>query len=235
MNPDWCVLYSEAKVTHLPRCHSDHCPVLMETVPCRTVHLSCPFRFQEFWLSDMTFPNVVSSAWSCNRNLAESIEVFSKEATRWNRNHFGNIHQKKRRIMERIYGIQKAISNWPSSSLLNLEKQLQQELEVVLDQERDLWMLKSRINWLIQGDRNTSFYHVSALARRKRNHIASVKDERGVWLTDEREVMEYFRNGFVSLYTTSLDETSRVPRHNTRGHVQLSEETKDSMGGMVTR
>ena len=74
-------------------------------------------------------------------------------------------------------------------------------------------MLKSRINWLVQGDRNTSFYHVSALARRKRNHIASVKDNREVWLTDEREVMEHFRSGFVSLYTTSLQETTWFPRH----------------------
>ena len=81
----------------------------------------------------MYFPNVVSSAWSCNKNLAESIEVFSNEATLWNRNHFGNIHQKKRRIMARIYGVQKAISNWPSSSLLNFENQLHQELKVVLD------------------------------------------------------------------------------------------------------
>ena len=146
MNPDWCVLYPEAKVTHLPRYHSDHCPVLMETFPFKTIHLNRPFRFQEFWLSDMYFPNIVSSAWSCNRKFAECIDVFSKEATLWNRNHFRNIQQKKRRIMARIYGIQKAISNWPSSSFLNLENQLHQELEVILDKERDLWLLKSRIN-----------------------------------------------------------------------------------------
>ena len=136
--------------------------------------------------------------------------------------------------MARIYGLQKAISNWPSSSLFNLENQLHEELEVILDQERDLWLLKSRINWLIQGDRNTSFYHVSALARRKRNHIASVKDECGDWLTDEKEVMDHFRNGFVSLYSTSLTETSRMPRINGSGHVHLSEEVKVSISGMVT-
>ena len=105
MNPNWCVLYSDAKVTHLPRCHSDHCPVLMESLPFRTIHLNRPFRFQEFWLSDMSFPNIVAGAWSCNRKLAESTEVFSKEATLWNKNHFENIHQKKRRIMARIYGV----------------------------------------------------------------------------------------------------------------------------------
>lgn len=48
MNPDWCVLYPEAKITHLPRCHSDHCPVLLETCPSRAISLTRPFRFQEF-------------------------------------------------------------------------------------------------------------------------------------------------------------------------------------------
>ena len=55
---------------------------------------------------------------------------------------------------------------------------------------------------MIQRDRNTSFYHISTLARRKRNHIASVKDERGEWLTEESEVIEHFRKGFTALYTT---------------------------------
>lgn len=48
MNPEWCMLHPEAKITHLPRCHSDHCPVLLETNPGRTMSLIKPFRFQEF-------------------------------------------------------------------------------------------------------------------------------------------------------------------------------------------
>ena len=133
-----------------------------------------------------------------------------------------------------VYGAQKALSIYPSSSLINLENQLQQDLEVVLDQERDLWMLKSRINWLVQGDRNTAFYHVSALARRKRNHIASVKDERGLWLSDESEVMEHFRSGFVSLYTTSLEAAFWVPSHDVSWQIHLTEQAKASIGAMVT-
>ena len=46
--------------------------------------------------------------------------------------------------------------------------------------------------------------------------------------------MGHFRNDFVSLYTTSLKEISRMPRHNGFGHVHLSEEVKDSISGMVT-
>ena len=208
MNPDWCVIYLNARVTHLFRCHSDHCPVPMETLLVRSVKLTSPFRFQEFWLSDISFPTIVSKAWNGNRDLEESIDCFLKDAIAWNRNHFGNIHQKKRRIMARIYGTQKVLSNNPSSSLINLENQLQKELETILDQECDLWMLKSRLNWMIQGDRNTSFYHVSTLAWRKRNHIAAIKDDRESWITEEMEVMEHFRKRFHTLYTTAQETVS---------------------------
>ena len=76
----------------------------------------------------------------------ESIGFFSTEATLWNRNHFSNIHHKKRRVLARIYEVQKALSNCPSSSLINLENQFQLELDSIFDQERDLWLLTSRIN-----------------------------------------------------------------------------------------
>ena len=33
VNPDWYLIYLEARVTHLTRCHSVHCPVLLETMP----------------------------------------------------------------------------------------------------------------------------------------------------------------------------------------------------------
>lgn len=234
MNPEWCVLYPEAKITHLTRCHSDHCPVLLEISPGRALPLTRPFRFQEFWLSDTSFPSIVSKAWHNNRVLVESIDSFSKEATLWNKNRFGNINYKKKRILARLYGIQKALSNCPSASLLTLKKQLLWDLDLVLNQERDLWLLKSRVNWMIQGDRNTSFYHMSTLARRKRNHIASVKDAMVEWNTNDREVSDYFCRGFILLYSTSHDTTNCIPHLSVQWHGRMSEEVKCSLSTMVS-
>ena len=31
VNPSWCLLYPEARVSHLTRYHSDHCLILLET------------------------------------------------------------------------------------------------------------------------------------------------------------------------------------------------------------
>lgn len=55
-----------------------------------------------------------------------------------------------------------------SNFLLNLESELLKELDNVLNQEEEIWVLKSRVNWMIQGVRNIAFYHVSTLVRRKR-------------------------------------------------------------------
>jgi len=51
--------------------------------------------------------------------------------------------------MAQINGIQRAVANNPSNFLLNLEKELLKELDLVLNQEEELWALKSRVNWMI--------------------------------------------------------------------------------------
>ena len=76
----------------------------------------------------------------------EAIKVFSRQASLWNKNQFGNIFQKKKRVLARLNGVQRALANQLSSSLVALENHLIKELDVVLEQEKDLWALKSRIN-----------------------------------------------------------------------------------------
>ncbi|XP_030945010.1 uncharacterized protein LOC115969488 [Quercus lobata] len=169
VNPQWCLLYPNAKVTHLPRYHSDHCPVLLEMQPGVSRGKKRSFRFQTCWLLDPTFPDIVSQAWGGANNLVEVVESFTRNVVDWNKNQFGNIYTRKKILMARINGIQKAIAFKPSSFLLKLEVDLLRDLDLVLNQEKELWALKSRVNWLVQGDRNTAFFHVSTLVRRKRN------------------------------------------------------------------
>ena len=147
---------------------------------------------------------MVRNAWSNNSDLYDSISSFSRNVTEWNRVHFGNIFAKKKRILARLGGIQKALAERPSDFLVNLDKLLQADLLDVLNQEEELWALKSRINWMIQGDRNTSFYHVSTLIRRKHNKILNLKNTQGDWINDLPVVMEHVRNYFSKLFSTEL-------------------------------
>lgn len=62
----------------------------------------------------------------------QMIEEFKTNLWTWNREVFGNIFKRKRRILARIGGIQKALEVRQSNHLIWLEADLRQELKEVL-------------------------------------------------------------------------------------------------------
>nr|POF11678.1 putative ribonuclease h protein [Quercus suber] len=82
------------------------------------------------------------------------------------------------------------------------EGKLRLEFAEVTKLEEEFWAMKALILWLVEGDRNTSFYHTSALVRRKRNRILCLKDRMGNWLNGEREIADFIRQGFSDLFTS---------------------------------
>ena len=231
VNPSWCLLYPEAKVVHLTRCHSDHCLVMLQVLPRAPRQGNRPFKFQTCWLSDPTFPYVVSQAWRHPYALEEAIKHFTRDVTNWNKMQFGNIFARKKNIMARLNGIWRKLSFRPSNFLLNIENSLLKELDMVLNQEEELWALKSRVNWMIQSDRNTTFYHVSTLVRRKRNQIVAIKDAMREWLSEVDEVKDFVRNGFDDVYTTSLLSANKATPERSQCQARLTEVEKINISG----
>ena len=203
-NPSWRVLYPKATVTHLIRTYSDHCPVLIELFGYTPSGQNKPFRFHTMWLLHPRFPNIVQEAWTAGKDLQESIMDFVGKAKHCNYNVFGNLFAKKKRVLARINGTQKALASRPSDFLLNLEKQLIEEYFIILLQEEKYWALKSRLNAAMFGDHNTNFFHVSTLVRRHKNKIRCLKDSLGNWITDEIEIKRHINCGFEKLYTSEL-------------------------------
>lgn len=87
--------------------------------------------------------------------------------------------------MARLNGCQKALAVRPSPILVDLEKSLQCDLNEVLNQEQELWALKSRVNWMLLGDHNISSFLVLTLVRRRRNRITCMKNNVGNWIQEE--------------------------------------------------
>ena len=144
-NPSWRMLYPEAIVTHLPRTFLNHCPVLVELLSTRTNVTNKPFCFHSMWLLHPQFPKVVEEAW---------FEVFE------------NLFARKRRMLARLGGIQKARACNPSEDLLRLEKLFIEEHALIMLQEEEFWALKSRLNTTAFGDCNTSYFHIKTVVWR---------------------------------------------------------------------
>jgi ribonuclease HI len=208
-NTAWREAYPEASVHHLTRTHSDHCPVLVCLDKPPSLRLPRPFIFQPVWLSHPTFNVVVTDSWDIVLPLESNVIGFTEAVMKWNRDVFGNIFWKKKNLMARLRGIQSSLATNPNAFLVNLEKTLRFEYLTVLQQEEDFWSVKSRYNWLIQGDRNTAFFHASTLVRRKRNRIFSIQDNMGNWIHLESEIAALVRHGFMELFCTSMTSAPR--------------------------
>ena len=175
-------MYLKVAIHHLACTHSDHCPVLLKMDDHYLSSFCRPFRFQPMWMSHPLFPKAVADSWTEDGPLKLTVEKFTADVKIWNREVFGDIFQRKKRIEARLRGIQTRIAEGPNSHLLNLESHLRKEYFEVIQHEEEFWSVKSRYNWLIHGDRNTSFFHTSALIRRRRNRILCLKDSLGNWV-----------------------------------------------------
>ena len=104
--------------------------------------------------------------------------------------------------MARLLGIQKALSNCPNAFLINLRNKLNDEYNLILQLEEELWAMKARTDWIIHGERNIAYFHMSTLVRRSRNRISSILNKNGEWVHNIEEVKDIFVTYFKKLYQT---------------------------------
>lgn len=121
--------------------------------------------------------------------------------TEWNKRSFGNIFQRKKRLLARLQGIQTHLSRHVRQDLINLEKKLSKELEITLHQEELVWFQRSRAEWIASGDRNTKFYHMATLVKSSKARVNALTTDEGQRITEESLLMEHVRSYFTNLFS----------------------------------
>lgn len=74
------------------------------------------------------------------------------------------------------------------------------QLDELWSREEIHWHQRSRVRWLQTGDKNSKFFHMSTIQRRKRNSIKKIKNCDGVWLEGREEVAQGFCDYFQHLF-----------------------------------
>ena len=75
---------------------------------------------------------MVEKAWPGDRSLPLAISNFTTKVKKWNFEVFGNLFARKRRLLTRLGGVQKAIACNSSEALLSLEKLLIEEHAMIM-------------------------------------------------------------------------------------------------------
>ena len=170
-----------------------------------------PFRFQATWLNHEKFHEFVMTNWVSSAPIVPFLKSFASKIQTWNRDEFYNIFRRKSELWARLEGIQKRLAQGGHTHLLKLEEKLRQEMEVVLNDEEMLWFQKSRLEAISEGDRNTRYFHLSTIIRRKRNRVDALLDEQGNWVTDAAQVKDMVLSFWRKLFQDDRELRSHGP------------------------
>ncbi|XP_015972136.1 uncharacterized protein LOC107495506 [Arachis duranensis] len=199
-NIEWRTTFPDGRIEVLPRVRSDHHPLLARFVPSRVDVGEKPFRYETMWETHPNFNHYVKEAWPKEQQLPEALSTLTHLLKEWNKSVFGDVNRRKRRVMRRLEGIQQAREYGRIPFFDKLEKELTEELELILEQEEVMWQQRSRQKWITDRDRNTRFYHLKTVQRRRKNRICKLKGEDGRWCEDMEDLKHKAISYFKRIY-----------------------------------
>ncbi|XP_057419187.1 uncharacterized protein LOC130713437 [Lotus japonicus] len=145
VNEGWRKLWPVVEVSHLARHKSDHNPILMACYPHprgekqRRIHR---FRFEEVWLDKVEdCTAIVTVAWSAvDAGIGQKIADLGSALDSWGREIFGDIPKKVAMRRDRLQALQ---SMDQSERVLEEAREIERELDTLLEQEEVVWAQSS--------------------------------------------------------------------------------------------
>ena len=192
---EWFSNFPSTRVHHVDSTTSDHKLLWIEQASLEFQQKKKPFRFEEMWLADKWCGETVEGVWEAsydegdNQRMLRKIENRGKELTWWSQECFGNVRkelQKKRKELARAeeLALQTRNSLWVV--------QIQKEINVLMGKEERMWRQRSWTLYLKDGDRNTRFFHCKATQRKRRNHMAGIRNQVDDWCTAQSQISNMF-------------------------------------------
>ncbi|XP_052107411.1 uncharacterized protein LOC127740479 [Arachis duranensis] len=199
-NLEFNVLFPSVGVKHLPKLKSDHLPILLDFDTFAVNGRERPFKLLASWLLHEGYNNLVRSNWYKQGDLINNIHHFTEKAKEWNKEVFGQIFRKKKRILLRLEGINQNLSFNNNPFLEKLQRDLWREYEMIVVQEESYWMQMAKCKIINLGDKNSKYFHQKANGRRRRNHVNALKNSEDEWIDNVDELKEIGVSFFKSLY-----------------------------------
>ncbi|XVE89157.1 hypothetical protein DITRI_Ditri19aG0128200 [Diplodiscus trichospermus] len=127
-----------------------------------------PFKFFNFWSKHPSFLQVVEDSWllPVEGNPMEKLHLKLKRLKpilkEFNFKHFGGISSKVAKKRSKLAEMQKIIFNSaPATNMIVKEQALSKELHDLLEAEESFYRQKSRVSWIQEAIKLSSFSEIS--------------------------------------------------------------------------
>ncbi|KAH1055129.1 hypothetical protein J1N35_033194 [Gossypium stocksii] len=137
---------------------------------------------------------------SAEGSIPNKLEWLGYQMQSWSRSRSREVKENRVELEERLDFL---FNQELSDEILEDIMEVQLGLNLEADKEELFWEQRARVNWLKNGDRNTTFFHNIAVQRQSRGRIAELKDEYGGKTSLNEEMLKIASNYFGKLFTAS--------------------------------
>jgi predicted RNA binding protein with dsRBD fold (UPF0201 family) len=208
--------FEHVRVRHIVSMESDHCFVLAELRENLADHRprgAKLFRYENVWQTHADYDKLVLDNWSRGsgrrglHGIVDALGILQNKLSVWGSEEFGSLARTVRKLRSKLDRLRSnSVGRGPSDE----ERAVVKKLRSALHQE-EIWMRqRSRVLWLREGDRNTSYFHKQAAQRKRINKIDSlIKADGSVCESVEEnhaEVQGFFENLYKTQGFRTMDE-----------------------------
>ncbi|EOY34749.1 Uncharacterized protein TCM_042329 [Theobroma cacao] len=194
-NHEWADCFNNTRIQHLNRDGSDHCPLL---ISCNNTVQRGPsnFRFLHAWTHHHDFIPFVERSWRVPMQATGMLVFWQKQQRLkrdlkwWNKQIFGDIFHNLKLAEAEAAERELHFQQDPSILNRNLMHKAYAKLNRQLSIEESFWQQKSGVKWLVEGERNTKFFHMRMKKKRVRGHIFRIQDQEGN-IIEEPSLIKY--------------------------------------------
>ncbi|KAI0531018.1 hypothetical protein KFK09_000567 [Dendrobium nobile] len=208
-NNDWLARFSGTNVEHLSRTLSDHVPLLLNINVINHIG-NYAFRFLNMWLLHDNFKVVLQNNWNApvfpDNNISGMLRLWAKLARLkqclryWNKHSFKNIFSNILEMEAKAIEWEGIFLDNPSEVNSAKLSAIKNDLVNLQKQEEAFWHQKANAKFVIEGDRNTKFFHAIANKNKTKSKIHKIINNDNITLDSDELIcksgVDYFMNLF---------------------------------------
>jgi hypothetical protein len=184
---DWVVASPLVRINALPKEISDHTPLPIDSGSNISFGKKT-FRFERWWLERADFKEVVIKAWNTHCNSLDPIEVWQSKIRvlrRMMRGWANNVVAELNKYKHVVAAEYNLLDEEEDNRMLditekNRKNHLARELERIWSLEGIRAKQRSRDRNILEGDKNTTYFHVVASQRCRNKRIDTLRGSDGM-------------------------------------------------------